>query len=87
MRPAVKQFNQTPPPTVLVTGFNLGEQRTGVDVARELRMNAPDLPIISITGGPYFDPAHITDERQPLLRKPFSSAALAAVIRELQEAG
>ncbi|MBE7210885.1 MAG: response regulator [Gluconacetobacter diazotrophicus] len=83
---AFRRFREGPAPTVLVTDLNLGESRTGADVARELREEAPSLPVIFVTGRPDYLAGHTMDPRQRLLRKPVSVSTLAAVIREFQSA-
>jgi two-component system, OmpR family, response regulator len=84
---AVGQFREGGPPRVFVTDINLGESKTGLDVAAELRRDAPDLPVIFITGRPDFLADTQLDTRQRLLRKPFSMPNLVVLVRELQQAG
>ena len=81
---AIRQFNELPSPGVLVTDFNLSERKTGLDVATELRRQAPDLAIVFVTGRPDLLHHHAMDGRQRLLRKPFSVVELVAAIREIR---
>lgn len=83
---AIRLFQQEPSPRVLVTDLNLGERKTGADVARELRRGAPELPVVFVTGRPDLLADHVMDHRQRLLRKPVPVEKLAAVIRELRSA-
>lgn len=84
---AILRFNELPSPGVLVTDFNLSERKTGLDVATELRQQAPELAIVFVTGRPDLLDHHAMDVRQRLLRKPFPVAQLAMAIREMQGAG
>ena len=80
---ALQLFDTASPPKVLVTDFNLRERQTGLDVAREFRKRAPNLPVIFITGRPDFLRNHQLDAKQRLLHKPFKLESLAASIRDL----
>ena len=59
-----------------MTDFNLSERKTGLDVATELRRQAPGLAIVFVTGRPDLLGHHAMDGRQRLLRKPFPVAEL-----------
>ena len=53
---------------------------TGAELAARLRQARPELPIVFMTG--YGDPATLNDEKL-VLRKPFRSAELAQMLRQM----
>ena len=69
-------------PDILVADFAM-PGRNGAEVARAIRAQLPDLPILFVSG--YADSAALEAAvgKAPLLRKPFRPAELAVAIRSL----
>lgn len=74
---------RTHPPRAVVTDWNLPDGNGG-DLARRLRGEAQDLPIILVTGeSPAADPllSFVGNEFRAILHKPFAPSALESAIR------
>ena len=58
---------------------------SGPEVARTLRTDDPDLPVLLMSGHPYdaIDCTGITGERTAILQKPFTPTALVTKVREI----
>lgn len=73
------------PPDVLVVDIRLEGPGTGIDVARRMRADRPDLPVIVLTGLP---DAELEGHREqldglPVLRKPLRLLELAEAVQKV----
>ncbi len=72
------------PVSVLVTDIHLPGGKTGLDVASEMRVRSPSLPVIVATGRPdVLGPDWRRDKAVALLRKPYGPGELVASVRKI----
>jgi CheY-like chemotaxis protein len=71
------------PPTVLLTDVNLGVAMDGFALADAVRQRWPAVRIIVMSGGPQNLNGHQLHPSDRFLAKPFDSAELLGVIRDL----
>ncbi len=72
---------------LIVTDVDLGPGPSGADLADELHRLRPELRIIFITGRLSSLHGRMLDEREAILPKPFGSAALSSLVRQMSAAG
>ncbi len=68
---------------VIVTDVDLGAGPSGTDLADALHMLRPDVRVIFITGRTTSLANRVLDEREAILPKPFESAALSVLVRQM----
>ena len=74
--------------TVLVTDIHMPGSLDGIELARLLRAQRPDIPIIYTTGRPdTLDSTGHLGARNVLIAKPFAPSYLLAVVHRLLGAG
>ena len=83
-------FLQNPPAafTLLITDIHMPGHLNGLDVARRMRRQHPEVPIIYTTGRPEaLDGFDDLGAREVLVEKPYAPAELMATVRQLLDAG
>jgi CheY-like chemotaxis protein len=78
---ALKVLREQPLPDVLFSDIVMAGDMNGIDLARAVRREHPDLPILLVTG--YSKAAHELADEFPVLSKPYSLADLSRALGAL----
>jgi CheY-like chemotaxis protein len=71
---------------LLVTDIEMPD-KTGIEVAEELSLKQPDLPVLFITGGIRAEEVRNWRGRRKVLQKPFDARAVLASVHQLLNSG